>query len=224
MGGAATGMLVVWTNVAAEGEADFNAWYTREHVADRVGVPGFRNGARYAALRGDPRYLALYETEAVDVLSSPAYLERLNQPTPWTQRVMPNFRDTIRAVCRIASSAGQGLGGVQRTYRVAPGPGQEGALRAALTADLPRRLAEQPGIVRVRVVEGVPPAATSRTAETAMRGADSSIAFGLLLDGETVERLEASGPLVDAALKRTPGLLAGGPEVGDYRLLYSFTR
>jgi hypothetical protein len=224
MSDVATGMLVVWTNVAPAGEADFDAWYTREHVADRVGVPGFRNGARYEAVRGDPRFLAVYETDTVAVLSSAVYRERLDHPTPWTQRVMPNFRDTVRATCRVVANAGEGIGGMQRTCRIDPIPGQADALRTALTGDVPRRLGKLTGIVRVRVVEAVPPAATAQTAETAMRGTDRGITFAVLIDGQNVAALEAAGTAVDSALQTNKGIVAGVPVVGDYRLMFYLGR
>jgi hypothetical protein len=224
MSDAAGGMLVVWTNVAPGGEADFDAWYTREHVADRVNVPGFRNGARYEAVRGDPRFLAVYETDTVAVLSSPTYRERLNHPTPWTQRVMPSFRDTVRATCRVIANAGEGTGGVQRTCRIDPIPGQSDALRAALTGELPGRLVGQTGVVRVRVVEAVPPAATAQTAETAMRGTDRGITFALLIDGQDIAALQAAGTVVDSTRPSLQGMFEGSPSVGDYRLTFYLGR
>ena len=35
------GMLFVATDVATQDDADFNRWYDREHVEERVRVPGF---------------------------------------------------------------------------------------------------------------------------------------------------------------------------------------
>jgi hypothetical protein len=34
----------------------------------------------------------------VQVVSGPDYLARLNAPTPWTQRVVPPFRNVARGV------------------------------------------------------------------------------------------------------------------------------
>ena len=57
------GMLMIWTNVPSEAEADFNRWYDREHVAERVAMPGFMFGRRYrTAIDAPLRYLALYGT------------------------------------------------------------------------------------------------------------------------------------------------------------------
>ena len=38
-----------------------------------MSAPGFLNAARYEALRGGPRYLAVYELESVDALQTPEY-------------------------------------------------------------------------------------------------------------------------------------------------------
>jgi hypothetical protein len=222
------GMLIVWTNVAAGQEAEFDAWYTREHVSDRVAVPGFRNGARLMAVRGEPKYLAVYDTDSAAVLSSAVYRERLNRPTPWTQRVMPDFRDTIRCTCKTIANAGAGQGGFQRTYRIDPADGRRDAVRAALaggslggsSGGLAQQALEQPGVIRVRMAELAAPAATASTAETAMRGADRTTAFTVIVDGQDEAALAAGGRIVDTALEQVRGALAGAPAVGDYRLMY----
>lgn len=220
----ASGMLIVWTNIARGQEDEFNAWYSREHLGDRVSVPGFRNGARYLALRGDPKYLAVYETDTPEVLSSPIYRERLNHPTPWTQRVMPHFRDTIRCTCAVIAQAGMGVGDYMRTYRLDPAPGQGSALREALTGSLARAALEPPGVARVRIAELTAPAATASTAETAMRGADRTSTFTVLIDGEREAALASAGKIMEAHLGKRPALLAHSPAAGDYRLMLHLGR
>ena len=70
-----TGLLMLWTDVDAEHEAEFNRWYDEEHIANLMAVPGFLSAGRYVALKGGPKYLALYELEAPEVLQSPAFLD-----------------------------------------------------------------------------------------------------------------------------------------------------
>ena len=48
-------------------------WYQREHLSERLAVPGFRTGRRYRGSGDGPGFLALYETDDVGVLASPAY-------------------------------------------------------------------------------------------------------------------------------------------------------
>lgn len=92
----ARGLLAVWTDIPAAVEADFNRWYDEEHLAERRGIPGFLSARRYVSLRGSPKYIALYDTVDAQVLHSEAYLQVLNNPTPWTQRVRPHFHNFIR--------------------------------------------------------------------------------------------------------------------------------
>jgi len=81
-----TGILAVWNDCAAEGLEHFERWYNREHLKERVGVPGFRFGRRYEAVAGgDRRFFAFYEVESAAVLNARPYLERLENPTPWTR-------------------------------------------------------------------------------------------------------------------------------------------
>ena len=111
---AATGVLAVWTDVIAEHETEFNAWYAEQHLPERLALPGFRNVRRYVS-KVAPKYLAYYETETPEVLASQPYKERLANPTEWTQRVMPWFINTKRCVCRVVSDFGHGIGGVAQT-------------------------------------------------------------------------------------------------------------
>ena len=89
-----TGLLMVWTDVPAEHEAEFNRWYNEEHLAERLSVPGFLSAARYEAVRGGPKHLAYYELESVAVLESEAYKYVQDHPTEWTRRCSPNVLGT----------------------------------------------------------------------------------------------------------------------------------
>jgi hypothetical protein len=84
-----TALLMVWADVPAEKEEEFNRWYNGEHLAERLSLPGFLSGARYEAVKGGPRHLACYELESVAVLESEAYRRVQANPTPWTQRSGP---------------------------------------------------------------------------------------------------------------------------------------
>src|ERR1700736_3788047 len=70
-----TGLLMVWADIDPEFEAEYHRWYDDEHIAHLLAVPGFLSAGRYVALKGSPKYLALYELEAPDVLRSPAFLD-----------------------------------------------------------------------------------------------------------------------------------------------------
>ena len=106
MGLQGKGVLAIWNGIAPEAEKEFVAWHVREHIPERVGLPGFLRGRRYVALDGLPKYFNFYETTTADDLSSPTYQARLNAPTEWTRRVVAQFRDASRTICDVAVSLG----------------------------------------------------------------------------------------------------------------------
>jgi len=84
------GLLMVWCDVPADKEAEFNRWYNEEHIAERLSIPGFLSAARYEAVKGGPKHLAVYELENAGVMESEAYKKVSNNPTPWTKKIGPN--------------------------------------------------------------------------------------------------------------------------------------
>jgi hypothetical protein len=50
-----TGLLMVWTHIAAEYEAAFICWYDEEHVNRVLRIPGVLSAGRNAAVRGGPK-------------------------------------------------------------------------------------------------------------------------------------------------------------------------
>src|SRR5216684_3284667 len=77
-----TGLLMVWADVPADKEEEFNRWYNEEHLRERLAVPGFLSGARYEAVKSGPKHLACYELEDVAVLESAEYKRVQAKPTP----------------------------------------------------------------------------------------------------------------------------------------------
>lgn len=84
-------LLMVWADVPADKEDDFNAWYNEEHLAERLAIPGVLSGARYESdSPGAPKHLAMYELENIGVMSSEAYLSARANATEWTKRASPD--------------------------------------------------------------------------------------------------------------------------------------
>ena len=50
-------VVAIWNGIAPEGRTEFYEWHNREHMPERVGIPGFRRGRRYIAKYGTPEYL-----------------------------------------------------------------------------------------------------------------------------------------------------------------------
>jgi len=89
---------VVETDVLPEHEADFNAWYDREHLAGLASVPGTVRAMRFRNVDGRPRYHACYDLTRPDTLGSPPWLAV--RGTPWSDRVRPGFFNTTRTMFR----------------------------------------------------------------------------------------------------------------------------
>jgi hypothetical protein len=148
---AGKGMLLTSMDIDAADEADFNRWYDREHLEERVAIEGFIEARRYVAHTGSPKYLCLYSTETIEVLDSPAYRARLAKPTDWSKTTMARFENMIRAVARITISRGEGRGAVLGIVRLRPEAGSEDALRETLRARLDPEALD--GIISMHLIE-----------------------------------------------------------------------
>src|SRR5882724_7142060 len=133
---AGKGMLLTSMNVDAANEAEFNRWYDREHLEERVAIPGFLEARRYVAHDGNPTYLSLYSTESFEVLDSPAYRTALANQTAWSKANIARFKDMIRGVARITISRGTGRGAALGIIRLRPSAAGADKLRAALRDQL----------------------------------------------------------------------------------------
>lgn len=156
-------------------------WHTHEHFPERLSIPGFLRGTRWVATSQAPRYLVLYEVERLETLASTAYLERLNNPSPWTQKMMPHYRGMTRGLCSVAISHGHGMGHFGLLLRFKPLPGSDASLEAWLHQDMLPSLPEQPGLSSVHLLRsGLTP---EMTAEQRIRGADAGVDWALLVTG-----------------------------------------
>ena len=179
---AGKGMLLTSMDIDAADDEDFNRWYDREHLEERVAIDGFIEARRYVARTGSPKYLCLYSTETLQVLDSPNYRARLASPTDWSKKTMARFKNMIRAVARITISRGQGRGAVLGIVRLRPQTGQEDALRAALEKQLDPGAAS--GIISMHLLEN-DPKLSGPTAEIPSASAGAGDWF-VLIDGTNV--------------------------------------
>jgi hypothetical protein len=187
-----SGFLAIWNDLTPDGESDWLDWHTREHMPERVAVPGFLGGRRYIDWnREQHRLFTLYLGETAATFSSPPYLERLNNPTPWTTRTAAHFRNFLRGACHCPASVGTSLGGAILTIRVAM------ADRARITAPASKALLESllEGRGLLAAHFGVQDASVSgvQTKEKALRGDKPVIEFEavVLVEGETRRELMA---------------------------------
>ena len=185
---AGKGMLLTSMDVDPSDEAEFNRWYDREHLEERVAIEGFLEARRYVAHNARPKYLCLYSTATIEVLDSPAYRARLAKPTEWSKKTMARFKNMIRAVMRITISRGQGRGAALGIVRLRPSAGSENTLRAALREKLdPAKL---DGVISMHLLESDPVLSgpTTEIPSTASPGAGD---WFVLIDGTDVSAISA---------------------------------
>lgn len=197
----------MWWTMAPSWRDEFQHWHSHEHFPERLALPGFRRASRWADRDGGDGFFVLYELETFASLTSAAYLERLNNPTPWSVRMMPHHRDMVRSQSHVLESAGSLLGGMLATVRMSPQPGREAALRQDLRHAL-GDLAGEPGLTGGHLLRTDTPA-LAPTREQAIRGGDQAADWIVLLGGCSEQALRtALGelPLKAATPDRTVSL------------------
>ena len=113
------GQLSIWTDVDPAHELDFNRWYDREHMQERMSILGFRRARRFRSLVSCPRpYLALYDTDSVQTFRSQAYQQAFARQTDWSHRNFARMRETQRRVGDLIVDVGQGEGGALALFVV----------------------------------------------------------------------------------------------------------
>lgn len=103
--------IALWNDRSPE-RADYDLWHTREHVPERLTVPGISYAVRYSGGVGPlPSYFTLYTLDDLTVLSHPDYTRLLHHPTDWSRSMRPDMRRFLRLPCAVVSSTGGGVGG-----------------------------------------------------------------------------------------------------------------
>lgn len=169
------GLLCIWTDIDLQYDLDFNRWYDREHMQERVAIPGFQSARRFGAIDGCPRpYLALYYTDNLSVFRSEPYLSAFANQTAWSRENFTRMRGTQRRVGRLSVEAGEGEGGALALFVMPEAKlGQSGVkeqLRQMLTA-----LAGQDHVIRATLIETDAGLSTPVTADAAPAPSDALV-------------------------------------------------
>lgn len=219
------GAMVFWHDFAAGADGrDFHEWHSKEHLAERVGIPGFRRGYRYERVEGASLIFVMYEVEDVGVLTSDAYLARLNDPSPWTRRAMGYFANNNRTLCRVRASVGRGVAGHALTLQIRPDRERADAFRKWLASEALPGLLERPGVVAAHLLEGDAGASATETEEKQMRGVPDAIAdWVLIVNGYDADALRAARDHDLGVGRLRERGLAELQAVGLYRLLHCIT-
>jgi hypothetical protein len=202
----ADGILAIWNDCSPGREAEFEEWYQHEHFHERIAVPGFQLGRRYEAVSGRPRYFCFYLAPSPDVFKSAAYLQRLDNPTPMTRRIMSDaFRDMSRTVCHRTLRLGAMRGAAAITLRFGE-PADPNLLRSEVEA-----LVKDKAVACGEVWSAVDAGSIPVSEEERLRGGDGKI--GTCLFVETLRVSEAE------AIAQTLSRRYGRAAIGVYRLL-----
>ena len=213
--------VTIWCDIALDARAELDHWHAHEHMPERLSIPGFLRGSRWVADQGEG-YFIFYEARDEEAITGRAYLERLNNPTPWSRRMMPHHRNMVRGACRIESSFGMGLGQALLTLRFSAQRGKADALGRWLDAVL-AALVTQAGLVAAARLRNVAPADAPLTTEQQLRGADRPPDWVVLATGYSAEALsEVARELSEQALVSRGA--APGCAAGRYRLAYVLSR
>jgi len=174
---AGQGLLAIWNDCRPGDEAVFESWFQREHLQERLGVPGFLFGRRHQAISGSSGYFNFYVVRSTDVLTSRPYLERLDNPTPLTRRVMSGvFINMSRTLCHRALRRGGFRGAYAVTVRFNDAPDTD-----ALAA-LVDELIKDHGIAAGELWVATDPAGQPVSMEEKLRGGDKKIKACLMID------------------------------------------
>lgn len=213
----AEGVLAIWNDIRADRRADFESWYRNEHFPERLGVPGFRLGRRYEMASGEgsarigiadgPRYFCYYLGDTAATFTSPAYRERLNNPTALTRSMMSDaFHNMSRTVCRRAAIRGRMSSGLAVTARFHL-PVDQGRALALLDT-----LAAEDGIARAELWSAADAAQGAPAKEEELRGGDRKIAACLLV--EAMRAADAERARAEIAAR-----FGDAAEIGAYALV-----
>jgi hypothetical protein len=216
---AGKGMLLTSMDIDPSDEAEFNRWYDREHLLERVAIDGFLEARRYVAHQGSPKYLCLYSTATFEVLDSPTYRTVLLNPTDWSKTNLARFKNMIRAIARITVSRGQGRGAALGIVRLRPRAGDKDKLRTALRDRLdPEKL---DGIISMHLIESDPALSRPITDDPPVSDPGSGDWF-VLIDATDMRAVSAA---ITGRLGDVPAPMAAETiSTGVYKLMWDLAK
>ena len=207
----APGVLAIWNDVADGHDAEFDVWFQSEHLIERLGVSGFLYGRRHQAISGSSAYFNFYLVEQPAVLTSKSYLERLDNPTPLTRKIMSEiFVNMNRTICIRTLRRGVFRGAYAVTARFNDAPDES---RLVALVD---RLITDTAIASAEIWIAADSTGQPVSMEEKLRGGDRKIRGALMVD--TLRQPEAE-TLGKRLAREFPGA-----DVGLFRVLCQIGR
>ena len=212
--------IAMWWDFAAGMQAELEDWHSHEHFPERLGIPGFLRGSRWISDSGAASYFIIYEANNLKTITAGAYLDRLNNPTEWSRRMMPHHLNMVRSLCRVRAKSGGGHACAMATVRFSSRRGA--SVIRWLTEDVLPGIPGRKGLTGAHLLQSMRmPAA--QTAEQQIRGGDAGADSVLLVNG-----YDAAAVAAAVQTELSPDALAQrgarpGATAGLYRLSYTAT-
>lgn len=203
-------MLLNWFDLEDQDLATFEDWHNREHMIERLDVPGFTLARRYRSRDPEPTpgqaFLVAYDVTELDVLRSPEYLRRLDNPTPKTAIAVPLLKKLTRTAFDLVEDRRRGIPRHLATLRLSSeGRGLSDSERKTLRGELNAVYEESAFVTGVRL--GRPDAKITHTKDQTQEGrATQTLAresYPWIVIVETTQEQEAA-----KAIDRITSLLA----------------
>ena len=193
-------------------------------MLERVGIEGFLRGRRYDAINGRPQFFHFYETTTPAVLTSPAYMQRLNNPTPWTQRIGPHIKNNNRTLSQVVYSVGCGVGAAILTIRMVANHDREIDFFRWVSQELFPFINKEPGVVAAHFLKGDKQASETKTEEKAMREKPDEVTDWIIfieaIDDITLLKIWDNKYVSEKALIENG---AHSASIGTYKLHFSLS-
>lgn len=193
------GFLAIWCEIEQDDLTDYRNWLTQEHISDRIYSPGFLGVRLCASVENERSHFFLYCTEGPEVMKAPPYQHILNNPSPWTKRIMVKFGPFDRAAGERLVKIGRGFGSHVLVSRVRT---SGVALDPVKARDALRSFIDLPNTVGVRLMKTDRDHTSIKSAEKLMRsGVEGD--FDYLLVVEALSEAGASSVMksLDQVLK-----------------------
>jgi hypothetical protein len=217
------GLFVAWYDTDPSFQPELDRWHSKEHMLERVVLPGFRTGQRYTSLDEQWRYCVLYRADDVRTFVSKPYLQVLNNPTEWTRKMMPGIRNLNRSLCSIILDAGVGFGNILHTIQFSPSTtAVSDFLNWIDDAAIPEVLAE-PGAVRLTLAIADRAVSQTKTKEQTLRAQPDMVSdWVLLVEGYAESAVNRAGRLLSGSMEEHGGHSSIGQTFRLNHLLVSF--
>lgn len=221
---ATEGLMAFRADIATPHQPAYQRWHNNEHIPERLSIPGFVRGRRYRSVVDDTRFLMYYDTASLRVLTSAAYLAKLNAPTPRTRAALRWFENPMRTAYTLIDALGTPERAAAPVLAIASFAPPTAARADAIT-DL-AALATINGMQRVLEYRLDDAGSTITTDEAAVHGAAPSAVGGLLVLHSTDLDLLDQAPAwqaLNAAVARWAAQhgIASAPSIDLYSLEFA---